>query len=358
MVATVVLLAAVLTAEPTRSPLETGLASVRSLAEESRWGEAVAALEATQPPAAAKDVDVLIALGWAAFQAGDLTKAKSVLERASYSARDPISKAAALSYLGHIAEAYGRRDQAASRYRAALALHRDPAIAERLRNLPSELAEPIPVQRSRTDGRCAEPGTLEELCHCLNGVDANSHESTGLACAQEGLPPLPGTRVLLVRSEDYARDLVLIEEGDRGWSVLTKLDEAGTSSRTYFEPTRAATSSIAGRQVVRLTTTLVEHHENWSGGYTAERKTETICVAEVMGGHLRCLMSVPVLDEYHFYDLVEDGDGRTKRNNPDPRLNWRKELRVDIGRDGLTQVVLVTGAADDFRNMLGIHRLW
>jgi len=357
MVATVVLLAAVLTAEPTRSPLETGLASVRSLAEESRWGEAVAALEATQP-AAAKDVDVLIALGWSAFQAGDLTKAKSALERASHAARDPISKAAALSCLGHIDEAYGRRDQAASRYRAALALHRNPAIVERLRSLPSELAEPISVQRSRSFGRCAEPRTLEKLCRCLNGVDAISHESTVLACAQEGPPPLPSTQVLMVRGEDYARDLVLIEEGDNGWSVLTKLDEAGTSSRTYFEPTQAATSIIAGKQVVRLTTTLVEHHENWFGGYTAERKTETICVADVPGGHLRCLLSVPVLDEYHFYDLVEDGDGRTKRDNPDPRLNWGKKLRVDIGQDGLAQVVLVTGTTDDFRSLLGIHRLW
>jgi Tetratricopeptide repeat len=115
---------------------------------------AVASFEAALK-AVPDDARALSELGWAAFKAGDLAKARQATDRSIASAGDAKLRAASLYNLGRILEAEGKKPEAIEPYRRSLALRPNATVRDRLVALdpaakpdepiaPAALAGPYP----------------------------------------------------------------------------------------------------------------------------------------------------------------------------------------------------------------------
>jgi Flp pilus assembly protein TadD len=328
--------------------LAAALEAGRKLCREERWGEAVsasAALLLDDPD----DARTLSELGWAAFNAGDFRKATTVLERSVALARTPAVKAASLYSLGRLEEASGRRDVAAHHDRASLALRRSEEAELRLRALPDERPEPLPVAAADEEPFCSEPRPLEDICACalahLPAVDVPGWPD-GCAAPVASLPA--HFRLVSARTA-----LLLLEEADAGWRVVAVLDRDHRPVTPESSELRWNELNAGGHRVLTFTTREMDFYhsgmtgpnpwcnESWHG-------TGTICLS-TPGAPTRCPVHVPLLDESKSTFLDDSAEAQVHRDG--------HTLGLDVGDDGVAQVVLETGVAPD-RRILGPRRLW
>jgi hypothetical protein len=121
----------------------------RALAKQGDHAAAIAAFDEALA-AVPDDARALSELGWAAFRAGELARAREATERSIGAAGDPSLRAASIYNLGRIHEAEGRAGQAIEEYRRSLALRPHAIVRDRLLSLdpaarPDELVAPAPL---------------------------------------------------------------------------------------------------------------------------------------------------------------------------------------------------------------------
>ena len=103
----------------------------RALARKGDHGAAARAF-AEALEAAPGDARAASELGWAAFRAADLARARTATLESIAGTAEPAVRAASLYNLGRIEEAEGRKDRAAQAYRDSLALRPNPTVRARL----------------------------------------------------------------------------------------------------------------------------------------------------------------------------------------------------------------------------------
>src|SRR4051812_33150108 len=112
---------------------------------------AVASFEAALV-AVPDDARALSELGFAAFLAGDLVKARQATERSIAAAGDPKLRAASMYNLGRILEAQGKKDDAVEIYRRSLALRPNAIVRDRLVKLDPDAKPDEPIVPQELDG--------------------------------------------------------------------------------------------------------------------------------------------------------------------------------------------------------------
>lgn len=332
------------------------LAAARARSAERRWGEAIRELGWILADAP-DDARALSELGWAAFQAGDHQQARAALERALHAAaRDRRVRAASLYTLGRVEEAAGRRDRAARHYRASLALRRSATVEVRLYALPDERAAPPPLARLEDEPAepvCAEPRPLQEVCGCVRERFPLAEDREAGECRILEAPRLDRFRVLSLKDDpESSTSLLLLEAVAGGWAVRGAIHTLLSTGPNRLDAVEAAIAGPGGR-VLRFTTRGSSHRESLGSrsGWEYRLVVETYCPIGVEGAPTRCALRVPV----ELYD-----EQYTFGAHPTRRVEETR-LRVDLGDDGIAQVVLVEGVAPEEPaqpELLGPHRLW
>ena len=344
------------------------LIAARELCKETRWGEAVAVLEEAVE-AAPHAARVLSELGWAAFRAGDHAKARRVLDRAARRARDPAVKASILYNLGRVDEAAGRVREARRRYRESLALRADDVVARRLASLEYQVDQPLPVAARDDEGRCGEPRALGELCACLAASVGGDEDGTDRTCELGDEVAEPGLRVLELRVGGMEYLFLLQARGD-AWSAVSRLAELwspGAFGRHgQFEGVSTHRESVGVANLLWFRVRAASHDEDLGVNEVSleETETETVCILGAAGEAPRCPLSVPVRSTHERRQLHDPSD-LTEEELANVREHGTKglpihrsqTLRIDVGEDGVAQVVLVEGT-EPGDVTLGLHRLW
>jgi tetratricopeptide (TPR) repeat protein len=123
-----------------RAALKAGRAKVKA----KDFKGAVAELEAALV-AVPDDARALSELGWAAFKAGDLVKARKATDRSIAAAGDPELRAASFYNLGRILEAESKKVEAIDAYRRSLVLRPNATVRDRLVGLDPEARPDEPI---------------------------------------------------------------------------------------------------------------------------------------------------------------------------------------------------------------------
>ena len=286
------------------------LAAGRAHAAAKRWPEAALSFEAALAavPGSAR---ALSELGYAAFFAGDLEKARRTNDLALAAAGEPAQKAQVLFNQGMVEEKQGHAEQARARYRASLALRPNAVVQKRL----DALAPASPCDGAFTD--------LAALCSCRTTRERDILLSPGdsaLTCAEQPARGVDGLKVVRWGSDTAPGESqrFLAARGKSGWRNVA---EVGSD----FEPgafgvhNGASVDSITGRTVDGRRIAVVEWTQNNVDTNMAglelnmyEAHHVTLCVLD---DEPRCPVSFPLREtETLAYqrDLVDESDTETR----------------------------------------------
>lgn len=346
----------------------------RRLSRAKDWTAAMKAFESVLA-VAPDDVHALSELGWAAFQANELTRAESANRRALASAKTPSVRAPILYNIGRVAEARGNRDAAAKAYAESLALRDNAEVKKRLGALdagaPSSEGTPRLCSQSFADTAAA--------CACFlahkDEMIMSLGDPSALVCKTAASSLLLGTPSLGVL--EWGTD-----EGGEMISFLTVRE--GGKIRTVAELGRAYepgafgvhnSANVVGgtKQTVNGHDVFVVRSEQHDNDYnlgglelcTREEKLDTVCAVGEAPGSTRCV-AIPVETESGCGPGVEpdeiDMDEGTKKELAEIRKN-AKTTRVKtawtIANDGTVTVTLREGARESVSEHLFVpRRLW
>lgn len=287
------------------------LVAGREHAGAKRWTQAVSAFEAALE-AVPGNARALSELGYSAYFAGDLDKARRINALALTAASEPGQKAQVLFNQGMVEEKQEHPELARARYQASLALRPNAVVQKRLDALGMAAA---------CDGAFADLGAL---CTCRitreqDSVMLMSHAVP--VCAEQPVPSVDGLKVLRWGVGDSLGEnqWFLAARGKDGWR---KLVDVGSD----FEPgafgvhNEAKVDSITSRTVQGRRVALVEWTQhntdmNMAGleVNTYEAHHLTVCVLD---DQPRCPVSLPLVEntslEYS-RDLVDADDTETQR---------------------------------------------
>lgn len=236
------------------SAFDSQLASGRTLGAAKRWREAQAALEAAVAERP-NDAVALAELGWAAFHAGDVERARSASTLAVEAATEPNLKAMALYNLGLAIEAADAH-AALSLFRESLNLRENKTVAaavRRLANKPNrstvegdallERVHVLPVEQNRARPSSADETLIAALVSAgyeWEGAAGTSHLVANLDCAVDGT-------VVACGSDGYGISV----RGDNAKAILLALEAhkvraTGSGDRRTLHVSVRCTSSNEG----------------------------------------------------------------------------------------------------------------
>jgi tetratricopeptide (TPR) repeat protein len=161
------------------------LAAGRQAVKDKKYAEGIAALEAAlkiDPNHAA----TLAELGWAAYLAGDLDKARRNTELAIAGDASDRTRGAALYNLGRILEDRGDKDGAAAAYQRSLALRPNDVVQQRLGGLTAAGATTV-GHECDFEARPGRPP--QDLCAALVRTLATDELFSGHECVEGDTEP-------------------------------------------------------------------------------------------------------------------------------------------------------------------------
>ncbi len=353
-----------------RSRLVSELARGRSLAQAKKWGEAAAAFEKALKLDPG-NATVLSELSWAAFNAGDPSRAREAGEAAVRNTADPRLKAQALYNVGRALEQKGNRDEAAHYYRASLALRPNMVVEKRLAGLPD--AKP---PRAPRELPCAN-AWLDEgaLFQCLSRYTGAEFVHPGeLSVENERVEKLPPDyRIVRLEEKDGVGLAMYILVSEKPNGVLEPLAEL---ARTWnpgafgiheeYTFSELKETGVGPRRVIEAHGRH-EHYDADMGGMIVTTDThELVTLCSVDGDKPPvCLPSIQLAaTETLAYPMdpsqlsPEDRAflAKAKKDNPPSMTSARAEL---VLAEGVATVTLKSGKADLLTaESLGPHKLW
>ena len=358
-----------------------GLTEGRVLAKKKQWAEAQAKFEAALA-AIPMDSRALSELGWAAFQAGDLPRAREANRDSVKAATEDKLKAASLYNLGRVAEAEEKFAEAVGFYARSLGLRPHKGVARRLAHVAASAGLP-PQEKKNALAPAAEtlrcPGKfdgLEALCKCLRAGYLKDHGNDGdkpqdVACKPLEETKAPRVQVILVqRMELYQEEQFLVASQPGGkLEVLAHLATAyNPGAFGIWEEITHEVFKAEERGGQRLLRSEVRHSRFDSDMGIAEEEARdiralTLCLLPADETKpVSCPAQLTLLDNYERIKSdpvdeeieVEEGMG-----TPGLPIKRRTELSVDLSDQGELSVVLKAGKKTArLAAVLGTHKLW
>lgn len=305
------------------------LAEAHAAAKRGDWAAAragfAAAVERTPD-----DAGLLAELGWAEFNAGDLTGARSHTDAALAKVSEPRRRAAMLYNLGRIAEAGGDVAAAATVYKESLTLRPNKVVQARLGKLQ-------PADAATGPDACHAWRPKAALCGCINGSELSD------PCKLAPLKELADAdlHTLTVEDELGGKQYYLVEGSDRGYSVLEMAGwDYGFYAFRYLRGERRTLSD--GRELLRIDGEQTEGEQDNRAdiAYSMATQSAHLCVRTPGSGEpAKCVLEVPLQIEGRQQAL---GDGVTKA--PPPKIE-RARFELTIAADGRVSTKLVEGTA-------------
>jgi tetratricopeptide (TPR) repeat protein len=340
-----------LTAEQ-RKQAAAHLRAGRKHANAKEWGPAVTEFEAALQVGPGDPV-TLSELGWAAFSAGDVARAKKVNADALRVAADPKLKAAILYNMGRVAESENDTKTAAADYQQSVALRPSAAVSERLAKLGQ-----APAPETKRPLPCTEPRKLDDVCACLKAVPSDQvffEDQSGannLDCDFEKTAEIAGVRLIHLGADDAEKAFLVVADTGKGWAVIGDVDHDQDLGRTQE---KFALASLVEKKVGegRLLWLEYDHAHSYGGhGGFEEEKTRSVLVCVLAPGAPRCPLDAPLAHSSASGEYDENGN---EKKTEDASSHYR----VDLGPDGTATVVQVENKGDkDFKAPLGPHKLW
>jgi hypothetical protein len=354
----------------TRKEYRRRLSSGRKLARARKWGEAVIEFERALA-AIPMDGRALSELGWAAFQAGDHTKARKANADAVKVTSDTRLKAASLYNLGRVAEAQRDAGAAVRSYLESLALRPNRAVVARLaalgRQPPAPGAPPA-------EPPCGASVKRDAICACLvQDVEPVEEGETPGCEILEDLATPAGVEIARVDNSSTEHEFFAVVEGKAGWSVVGAVADlydggvAGVSNELEWGAIEE--KRVGGARLLWVETVVggYDHDAGINESASHETRTVTVCVLERPGGQAirpGCPLAVPLTWTYDRDILIEDDEAELTAeektlHTPGLPIHRSRKLEVRLADDGTATVVLVEGKADDtVKDLLGSRKLF
>jgi hypothetical protein len=360
-------------AEPTAEQMASyrkHLTEGRRLAGASKWAEAVTELSAALA-AVPDDAPALTELGWAAFNAGDLDKAKQSNEKALKNTSSPRIKAMALYNLGRVAEAQKDPAKARAFYEKSLALRPNEAVDKRLSELTKKEKLPPSTAAKAEALPCATPAAkIEDVCACLQKPEEDDTGPRTCAEAPDVKSPRDDLRVLRVEAPPFYDFYWLVARGEKGWAPVADLGSTyNPGAFGIFEELTVETfeeRAVGPSKVVWIETRKDRHDSDMGIDEYEEERTRTVVVCMPPAGSRKafsCPLTVP----------VEVTSKRDRLGNPDfqPDAETRKlmtkglpveqavRLEVALQPDARHAVVRVVSGTPSpaLKALVGTHAL-
>lgn len=344
----------------TRAAYKRHLSAGRKAAKAAKWPEAITALEAALV-AIPGDDRALGELSWAAFSAGDFTKARAAGKASVLGSTDPKIKAASLYNLGRVEEADGKLPAAALLYKQSLALRDNKIVKTRLDALGKDAPltdEPLP---------CTQPMPEAELCTCLNATTAENLDNPDDAACELAPAGVDGFKVATYTvSSMREQQNALVAKQAGGWTVVAFLAYVynpgmmGISEEwSLADPSE---EPIGGHQVVRFTSKKSRSDSDLGIDEIETEDTESLVVCVRGGGTTPTTCPIDVIVSYTYLrdrlgisgdeEMTDVADLRTK-GLP---IKSESKVSVEIGADGVAKIRAVAGRAQS--SQLGDKKLW
>ncbi len=333
----------------------------------SQWPEAIKEFDKALAVVPG-DAPALTELGWAAFKAGELERAKKSSEEALGRTTSPKIKAMAHYNLGRIAEE--RKDPAAAieQYRKSLALRPNETVQKRLDELSKkEKTTAVPAALSLP---CQTPSVnMADVCACLT-KPASGESAEPKTCAPAAEPKLGRTDITLIEAETalLQTDWLLVAKGEKGFVPFARLGGAyNPGAFGIYEEfvVSSVTEKTAGKTTVLWFETKHDRHDTDMGIDEFEEETTrrvTICVPpQDKTKEWKCPLTVPVegsfvRDRLQMEGFTPDAETRKLMTKGLPnKQSW--SLEVKLG-DGKAEVSVTTGKPPaEVAALVGSHPL-
>lgn len=349
----------------------------RAHAREKRWSDAVAAFEralALEPD----NVVVLNELGWAAFNAGDDTRAQRANERALALSPTPAQEAQALYNEGRRLEALGKLDLARSMYERSLAARDNEVVQKRLESLDRDAGSPIadasaPARSNKSLAPCATSARSEaELRTCLEGVEPTPTGQTFFFEPEPDVSGLPAkTRIVRFGTKSDARKrtrstLLLVAEVGPDWLPLATLGSGFETSTSARREASFGNAEKKADHVWFFHSTQRRLDQSLGGLEVKEDSTELLTVCVLDDGAPTCPVQLPLATRDKLaYPSLQDLDATEQATVKDrirdlgPPYDKRTKLSVSVDKPGTALIVTLSlGKQEDVpRGVLGTHAL-
>ncbi|MBL8612596.1 MAG: hypothetical protein JNL38_34970 [Myxococcales bacterium] len=339
----------------------------RKHADASQWADAVRAFEAAVAIDPG-DARAQSELGWAAFNAGDLSTARRATQVAVTAASDRVVKAQSLYNAGRIAEASDDPAAAERAYRQSLSLRPSDAVEKRLASLGAGRGG---SDLTSTGTTCVKAASIADLCTCIvDEVRASRGRAEGGTCGERAEPRLAGTNFVLLHHAigpaPEAEWTFAAAKVEGGYLVAAEIEHAENPGAFGITETSklggVEVRKIGDKRVVIFKAEHSHHRMNQVGGddESEARTVQTFCLAD--RASRPCPLAAPLVTTYLHERLdlqpIDDFPDEVRRTLAS--LPVRKKTRVEatLGPDLVVDVVLKEGRADDLpRGLLGRHSL-
>lgn len=335
------------------------LTAGRKLAAKKEWKDAIGEYEEALKTAP-KDARILGELGWAAFQAGDLPKAKDANKRALASASAPAQRASILYNIGRVAEEEKDNAAAKTAYGESLSIRDNKEVAKHFQAVGGK-----PEEIASSPTLCADGfDTLKDLCACLvkKAPDFMILGDAGPKCEAEASPPSLGDArfsLLHMRADEGREDTHVLASKDgkkyRAVAVLGSSYEPGAFGvHNEHSITGAEAKKVGGKSVVVLHHLEDDNDMNMAGLELCQNKVEqdTLCVLGDGDAATRCPFTVPVKTTSGCAAGVEPDESTLSPEEKEAiaqmKAGWKTveaKTSYTIGEDGKLTVKLDSGEA-------------
>ncbi len=352
----------------------------RTLGRDKKWREAAAELEkavAADPT----DARAWSELGWAAFQAGDLARAKTANETSVARATDDNLKAASLYNLGRIFEKQQDYDAARARYAESLALRPNATVQRRHDALTPGKADVAAALH------CDEPVPRDALCACLGEHIAedptalvedwdDADDDAGATATDEGATvpaackTVGGTTGIEIWQVTYAGDTDAMHgywavgvDGANAFSIGMLRNNIGLMRRAYNELTLDSVKKLSAgdRQYARIVASTVEYEESFGEAQTWKAREVTLCPLPPTPG-TGCPLQIDATWSVERAPMWDDDDGAKlaeMKREYGADLNRTRTLDLAVDASGKATVRLTAGTFGKYeRDVTGTYVLW
>jgi hypothetical protein len=343
----------------------------RKLSQAKDWAGAIKAFDRALA-VAPDDVRVLSELGWAAFQANELSRAETANKRALANAKSPKLRAPILYNMGRVAEARGDKKAAVKAYAESLALRDNAEVKKRLGALDGGVPESVAASRP-----CDQPfANVAALCTCLRGrkEDLLASDDVTMTCEPETTPPLgdPRLGVVVWGAEVVERPhLLTVKEGDRVRAIVElgrDYEPGAFGVHNEAEVKGGEKRSVNGHDVVVVRSEQRNADQNLAGLELCfdHEKLETVCALGDKPDTTKCTPPIPVEVESGCGPGVEpdeaDLDDETRKMVANIKKNATRSRATtawSVSNDGTVTVTLQSGSRDAVdASILRPHVLW
>ncbi|NUP10916.1 MAG: tetratricopeptide repeat protein [Polyangiaceae bacterium] len=346
----------------TRTTLVKHLTEGRKLSKKKDFKAAIVELDKALA-VAPKDPRVLAEIGWAAFNAGDLDRAKDANKRALATTSEPKLRAQILYNTGRVAEEQKDTDAAKRAYGDSLVLRDNAEVKKRFEGVGGK-----PEEVARLWSICAEGfGSTDDLCGCLvkKAGDFVSLDGGNATCEMaKDAPNLGDSRLSIARVKNETGSstvsMLVAKDGNK-YRAVAQLGEDfepgafGVHNELQLKP--GELKKVKGKSVAIVKSLQTNADFNMAGlelcTYNLEQ--HTICILGDDKSPTVCPRTVPVSVEAGCEQGVEidpkDMDAETKAMIDEMKANWKKssgKLSYSIDDDGKLVVKLAEGDASLF----------